>query len=213
MGNQPSAPAPPPPPPPPASAPPPPPPLPPPCDMACQKQKNLELLKKAMDETDKDADPEGYEKARIAYNTLLNGQGWLQGEKQRIGREEVMPVINNYKSTYDSLKADKQSQSMFVNLSNILTGQEQADSADNQFLQKQLAKEKDHAEVLNRMAELNAGTPQSPPQISGVYTYVPIVIDIVIVLLAISVLYFGFTKFFTPKSVSVIPPSVAGATT
>jgi hypothetical protein len=212
MGNQPSAPPPPPPPPAPPS-PPPPPPLPPPCDMACQKQKNLDLLRKAMEQTDKDTDPEGYEKARIAYNTLLNGQGWLQGEKQRIGREEVLPVIDNYKTTYESLKADKTSQSMFVNLSNILTGQEQADSSDNQFLQKQLMKEKDHADVLNRMSELNAGTPQAPPQISGAYTYVPIVIDIVIVILAIAVLYFGFTKFVTPKSVSIIPPSVTGATT
>lgn len=212
MGNQPSAPPPPPPPPAPPS-PPPPPPLPPPCDMACQKQKNLDLLRKAMEQTDKDTDPEGYEKARIAYNTLLNGQGWLQGEKQRIGREEVLPVIDNYKTTYESLKADKTSQSMFVNLSNILTGQEQADSSDNQFLQKQLMKEKDHADVLNRMSELNAGTPQAPAQISGVYTYVPIVIDIVIVILAIAVLYFGFTKFITPKSVSIIPPSVTGATT
>jgi hypothetical protein len=181
--------------------------------MACQKQKNLDLLRKAMEETDKDTDPEGYEKARIAYNTLLNGQGWLQGEKQRIGREEVLPVIDNYKTTYESLKADKTSQSMFVNLSNILTGQEQADSADNQFLQKQLMKEKDRADVLNRMSELNAGTPEAPPQISGAYTYIPIVIDIVIVILAISVLYFGFTKFITPKSVSIIPPSVTGATT
>jgi type IV secretory pathway VirB10-like protein len=212
MGNQPSAPAPPAPPPPPP-APPAPPPLPPPCDIACQKQKNLDLLKKTLDETDKETDPEGYEKARIAYNTLLYGQGWLQGEKQRIGREEVLPVIDNYKTTYESLKADKKSQSMFVNLSNILTGQEQADSADNQFLQKQLMKEKDHADVLNRMSELNAGTPEAPPQISGAYTYIPIVIDIVIVILAICVLYFGFTKFLTPKSVSIIPPSVSGATT
>jgi hypothetical protein len=212
MGNQPSAPAPPAPPPPPP-APPAPPPLPPPCDIACQKQKNLDLLKKTLDETDKETDPEGYEKARIAYNTLLYGQGWLQGEKQRIGKEEVLPVINNYRNTYESLKADKKSQSMFINLSNILTGQEQADSADNQFLQKELTKEKDRAEVLNRMSELNAGTPEAPPQISGVYTYIPIIIDIIIALLGIAVLYFGFTKFLYGNSNSTVQTSVAGATT
>jgi hypothetical protein len=83
MGNQPSA--------PPSAPPSPSPPLPPPCDPNCQKQKDLALLKVALDTAteNQDQDPAGYEKARIAYYTLLNGQGWLNTEKQRIATEDV----------------------------------------------------------------------------------------------------------------------------
>ena len=49
------------------------------CDLNCQKEKDLALLKTKLDDAEKtkDTDPDGYSKARIAYYTLLNGQGWL----------------------------------------------------------------------------------------------------------------------------------------
>ena len=199
MGNQPSAPQ------APAPAPPlpvSPPPLPPPCDINCQKQKDLALLKTALDSaTDtKDADPVGYEKARIAYYTLLNGQGWLNTEKQRIATQDVQPILTEYNSRYNTLKNQKQSQSVFVNLQNLLKGQENADAADNSFFKKQLSREKDKADVLSRLNTLQAS------QVN--YNYTPIFVDFIIFLLAIVIIYLMFTKFskiqsfFTTNAVS-----------
>lgn len=198
MGNQPSAPAPP-------SAPPPPPP-PPPCDLNCQKQKDLALLKSALDTAteNQDQDPAGYEKARIAYYTLLNGQGWLNTEKQRIATQDVQPVLNNYNTQYNALKGEKQSQSVFTNLSNALIAQETADTADNMFLKKQLTSEKDKADVMNRLNALSAGTPVNPQ--SG--SYIPLVIDILIGILIVGVLYLGFVKLESIKRIFGLSSSV-----
>lgn len=206
MGNQPSAPA-------PSSAPSPPPPPPlPMCDLNCQKQKDLALLKSALDTaTENQAqDPAGYEKARIAYYTLLNGQGWLNTEKQRIATHDVQPVLNNYNNQYNALKGEKQSQSVFTNLSNALKAQEGADTADNAFLKKQLGNERDKADVMNRMNDLATGTPENPQ--SG--SYIPLIVDIVIGILLIGVLFLGFTKIDSIKNMfGVSSTSVTSITT
>jgi hypothetical protein len=207
MGNQPSAPTPPAP--PAAPSPPPPPPLPPPCDPNCQKQKDLVLLKTALDTAteNQDQDPAGYEKARIAYYTLLNGQGWLNTEKQRIATQDVQPVLNNYNTQYNALKGEKQSQSIFTNLSNALTAQENVDSADNAFLKKQMAIEKDRADVMNRMNELASGTPENPQG------YMPLIIDILIGILIVGVIYLGIMKMDSIKNMFGFPTSVTDITT
>jgi hypothetical protein len=171
------------------------------------------LLKAALDTAteNQDEDPVGYEKARIAYYTLLNGQGWLNTEKQRIATDEVQPVLNNYTTQYNALKGEKQSQSIFTNLSNALIAQEGADTADNAFLRKQLDSEKDKADVMNRLNELATGTPQSN---SGSGSYIPLIVDIIIGLLIIVVLYLGFTKMNSIKNMFIAPPtSVTGITT
>lgn len=188
MGNQPSSPDPPP------TPPIAPPPLPPPCDLDCQKQKQLALLKSALDEEHEGT--EAYEKARIAYYTLLNGQGWLNTEKQRIATEVVEPVLKQYKTNYDALKSEKKSQAVFTNLSNALKSQEKADQSTNAFLKKEMTSEKDRADVLNRLNELNAGTPVSQPVPTS---YIPMLVDLLIALLAIGVLYFGYTKLDSIK--------------
>jgi hypothetical protein len=166
------------------------------CDLKCQKEKDLALLKAKLDsaEETKDTDPDGYSKARIAYYTLLNGQGWLQTEKQNIARNEVQPITQDIRRIYDSLKSEKQSQSMFASFMNA----SKADQESNAFLKKELNKEKDKADVLDRMNELGAG---NAPTSAGIYQYVPILIDILIVLLALAVVYVAYTKFFVSKPV------------
>lgn len=207
MGNQPSSPAPPSPPSQPTLAPPP---LPPPCDLNCQKQKQLALLKSALDQAEEGT--EDYEKARIAYFTLLNGQGWLNTEKQRIATEVVEPVLKQYRNTYDSLKSEKKTQAIFTNLSNMLSSQEEADQSTNTFLKKEMMAEKDRADVLNRLNNLNSGTPVSQPMPTGISAYMSIVVDILIALLAIGVLYLAYTKLSGVKQL-VDTTSVPSMTT
>ena len=208
MGNQSSSPTPPPQSSPTSSAPPP---LPPPCDLNCQKQKDLALLKTALDNAteNQSQDPAGYEKARIAYYTLLNGQGWLNTEKQKIATQEVQPVLDKYKSQYKTLKGEKQSQSIFTNLSNALIAKEGADSTDNAFLKKQLVAEKDKTDVMNRLNSFNTDRLISSQPTS----YIPLIMDIVNSILIIGVLYLGFTKIEKIKNMFGLSTSVTDITT
>lgn len=178
MGNAPSQP-------PPVPSPPvqpPPPPIPPPCDPECQKQNQLTVLKQKLDSIDPTVDPTDYEQARIAYFTLLNGPGWLAQEKQRIAKEDVQPVLSNYRQQFNALKGEQQSQGIFQNLANALKAQEGADQQSNAFLNKQLMSEKDKVDVATRLTQLDT-SPQDPS------AWISWLIDIVIAILGLVVLY------------------------
>jgi len=163
------------------------------CDLDCQKDKDLVLLKTALDnaEVNKQKDPVTYDKARIAYYTLLNGPGWLQGEKQRIAREDVAPVTVSYTTRFNALKDEKQSQSTFVSLADNLKAQQSADKMNNTFLDKAFNKEKDKADVLNRLQQFGGS---STINLTSFFTGT-LFIDFLILLLLLGILYFGFTKF------------------
>lgn len=184
MGNQPSAPA------PSSSAPPQlaPPPLPPVCDAPCQRQKLLTGLKATLDQKEQtqSQDPEGYEQARIAYYTALNGDGWLAQEKQRIAQDEISPKITGYTNQYNELKNKQSTQQVFVNLMGALEADQAGDEKDLEYLKKQVQEEKDRAAVLNRLAVL--GGSSSP-------SYAPIILDVVLALLGLGIVYMLYTKF------------------
>lgn len=185
MGNQPSSPTQ-----PPASIQP----LAPVCDAACHKQQLLTGLKTTLDQKEQtqSEDPSGYEQARIAYYTALNGDEWLVKEKTRISTDDVSPKITEYTTQYNDLKTQQSSQQVFVNMMNGLQTQEIGDEQDLHFLKKQLESEKDKASVLNRLTVL--GT-QPVPSIN----YIPILLDIVLAFLGIGVLYLLYNKFSTIK--------------
>jgi hypothetical protein len=172
-----------------------PPPLPPPCDLECQKQKKLVTLKRDLDSRDPIKDPEGYERARIAYYTLLRGQGWLAQEKSRVAKEEVEPVLSSYRQRFDSLKGEQQVHSTFKTLADAQKVQEQIDEEDGNTLKKYLQTEKDKAQVADRSAQLG-GIPSS---------YWGWIIDIIIALLGILVVYKGYTRFFGQITVTTTP--------
>lgn len=197
MGNQPSSPTPPS---LPASITPPPPPLPPPCDIQCQKEKQLALLKSNLDSINPDSDPAGYEKARIAYFTLLNGPGWLAQEKGRIAKEEVEPVLSSYTTQFNAMKSEQQTGSIFSNLATALKSQEAADEQSNQYLKKKLAAEKDKAETSDRLAQLGGGESTSP--------YISWVIDFIIAILGLFVAYKVYTRFAGSITISQSPPDL-----
>ena len=165
-------------------------PLPPVCDSNCQRQKLLTGLKSSLDQKEqtKTQDPEGYEQARIAYNTALYGDTWLATEKQRIANEEVSPKITSYTSQYDELKKKQSSQQVFVNVMNGLQAQEASDEQDLHDIKKQVQAEKDKADVLNRLTVLGGSSTPSTD-------YMPIILDVVVAVLGLIVLYLLYTKF------------------
>lgn len=180
MGNQPSQPQ-----------PQPSPPLTPPpvCDAECQRQNLLSGLKTTLDQKEqtKDQDPEGYEQARIAYYTALNGQGWLANEKTRLAKEDVSPKITAYTKQYEDLKKQQSSQQVFMNLMNSLKAQEYGDEQDLHFLKKQVQEEHDKADVMNRLTVLG-GQPSSS-------NYILIILDVILAVLGLGILYMLYKKF------------------
>jgi hypothetical protein len=167
----------------------------PPCDLECQKQKDLALLKKALDNSDPVKDPVGYQKARVAYMTLLNGAGWLSKEKNNIAQKEVQPILKEYRTKYESLKEE---QSMFTKFANSFKKQEAGEEESNRFLNKQLEHEKDQAQILDRLNQFGASSFSWQP-------YIQWGVDILITIAALYVAYLAYTKFFVSYT-STIPP-------
>jgi hypothetical protein len=134
--------------------------LPPVCDMACQRQKQLDGLKTALDTatTTKDSDPEGYEKARVAYYTLLEGNTWLATEKDTIAKQDIEPVLSQYSTQYNELKNRKKEQNIFVNLAATLKEQEKGDEEELAFLNEETGKDRVETDVLNRLTQIK-GSP------------------------------------------------------
>jgi hypothetical protein len=172
-------------------------PPPPVCDADCQRQKKLAGLKNTLDQKTltKATDPEGYEQARIAYFTELNGQGWLAEEKQRIANEEVSPKVTQYTTQYEQLKTQQQNQQVFLNLMNALKEEEAQDETDLDYLEKKANQEKDQVDVLNRLAVLNQG--QAPVATTN---YWPTILQVAIGILALIIVYLIYSKFGTLKS-------------
>lgn len=174
-------------------------PLPAVCGTECQRQKKLSGLKAALDAktATKATDPAGYEAARVAYMTELNGQGWLSKEKERIAKDEVEPVLTSYQNKYKSLKEDTKSQGVFANLMNMLKADESSNQEDLKFLKKQETSETDKANVLNRLNQLQSG--QQPTQ-----SYLPIIIDVALAILGIFIAYTIYQKFSSPTVSTVM---------
>lgn len=141
------------------------------CDLECQRQKNIVLLKLALDNTNKESEPEKYEQARIAYYTELNGSAWLEKDKERRAREELKPILTDFNTKYKELTDFKNSNKAFLNLSSVLTNQLKNDEEDNSYLNKQYNKEKTLTETLLRKNQLtNVSSPISTS--SWLYTFI-----------------------------------------
>lgn len=165
-----------------------------PCDLECQKQKDLKNLKAALDAAavNKDTDPSTYEKARIAYYTLLKGQGWLVNEKNKIARDEISQKITDYTTEYNNLKDQQKTQSVYSDMMKVLKLQEQDDTDDNKFLGKQIKSIKDKADTLNRLNQLGATQDYS--------SWLTIGIDAVILILGLIFAYTVFSKMNSIKA-------------
>jgi hypothetical protein len=167
-----------------------PPPIPPICDLQCQKDNQLKSLKTAMDTAfaKKESDPEAYEQSRIQYYTLLKGHGWLVSEKERIAKNELEPILSSYRTNYNTLKSEQESQKTFLDLANHLKSQETQGESNTIFLNEQLEKLKNDTNVLNRMKELQSAEQTNWNSIVG------IIIDVIITILGLLILYSFITK-------------------
>jgi hypothetical protein len=67
-------------------------------------------------ENSRDKSPQAYQDARMKYYTLLNGEEWVNEEKQRIAKAEVDPVAAKFKTEFEnkSLLVEQQGKTIDV---------------------------------------------------------------------------------------------------
>jgi hypothetical protein len=151
------------------------------CDIQCQKNKQLSTLLTNLHEatTRKGVDPEAYEQARIAYYTLKEGNTWLQAEKEKIARQKIDPIINQYKTRYAELQARKDTKDTEV-----------GDEDEARFIHAQIQEEQNRAGVHKRLRELG---PVSQ-------SWFPLFLDVLIGILILLIVYLAITKFSAIQS-------------
>lgn len=162
------------------------------CDARCQKQKRLDALKTVMQTG---PTPEAKEQARLQYYTLKDGQGWLRHEKEKIARQEILPIVQNLESKHASLQAQLARKNQQVMTPPV---QEVGDEAEARYIQKQV----DEANVLNRTFQLG----QPPATVQELYAWIPTLLDVLIGLLGLVLVYLVFVakklnRFIWPESV------------
>jgi hypothetical protein len=161
------------------------------CGSECQKEKQLSGLLLAMQSSN---DPQAYEKARIQYYTLKDGQGWLRQEKERLARAEVAPVLTKLSAQYDNLKAELAKRTEINKYIQMTQAQKITDENRSAFLTKSLKREKDKVDVATRLSELGGGAFTS--------SWMPIVLDVIIGVLGLYLAYTVFNKVRSRFSVS-----------
>jgi len=171
----------------------------PPCGPDCLRQRKLDALKMAMDmaEKNKAQNPTAYSEARTNYYTLLKGQGWLVAEKQKVAQEEIEPVLGRYAQAYRELESKDKTQKYAVKLASAVKSHEE----DNNLLTKEVQKVQDKTDVLKRQTELSSSSP-SLTQNTNFGTYLPWILDGIIVLLGLAVIFMIYRR------VTYVPPTV-----
>ena len=170
----------------------PPAPLPPVCDLDCQRKKDLAVLTKNLDDATatKSIDPSKYIKARNAYYTFVEGPGWIDGEREKLAKQEVEPILKQYSNRFESLKKEEESQKIFVNLADAIKSKQDNSGYDQQYLKRVLVSQKNQADSTDRLNQLN----------SDFSSYLPYLIDFLIIGIVLFACVIAITKLDKIKS-------------
>jgi len=177
---------------------------PPACDIACQKNKRLATLLSTLQEATvhKGTNPEAYEKARMNYYTLKEGQSWLHTEKEKIANNKVTPLLDMYTKQFQTLQTAADKKAAVKQALDDAKAGEVGDEDETRFIHSQIEKEYNKAGVQTRLMEL---TKSPVPEPSSIPMYFDILMGFLI--LVIVYLLFGAGKWQTIQNY-FSPPSV-----
>lgn len=161
------------------------------CDTACQRQKQLDGLLTTMHNTE-NKNPEEYEKARISYYTLKDGQEWLVKEKDRLAKQEVEPILKTIDTKYEYLQKKVRDKKEQEDLINSLKLQEVGDEEESRHINNELMKEKDKVGVAQRLSLF-----KTPSLLTIMPYWLSTTLDIIISILSLFIAYSLFNKFRT----------------
>jgi hypothetical protein len=127
------------------------------CDIQCHRDKQLKQLSSAMVTAiqNKEKNPEAYEKARTAYYTVKEGQGWLSKDKEEKANQEINPILDSYQSKFDKMKQDMIYQSVAAQAKQDVLNSQVGDEDEVRFIHSQIEKEREEASVYQRTKELS----------------------------------------------------------
>lgn len=159
------------------------------CDIQCQRDKQLKTLNSAMVAAiqNKDTNPEAYEKAKVDYYTVKEGQGWLSKDKEDKANQAVQPILDSYQTKFDKMKDDIKYQTMRLQAKQDALNSQVGDEDEVRFIQSQIEKEREAASVYRRTKELE-GLPVD------VYAWLPSFLDFLLSITILWVVYLIFVE-------------------
>lgn len=159
------------------------------CDIQCQRDKQLKQLNSAMVAAiqNKDTNPEAYEKAKVDYYTVKEGQGWLSKDKEDKANQAVQPILDSYQTKFDKMKDDIKYQTMRLQAKQDALNSQVGDEDEVRFIQSQIEKEREAASVYRRTKELE-GLPVD------VYAWLPSFLDFLLSITILWVVYLIFVE-------------------
>lgn len=97
-------------------------------------------------ENGRDQNPDGYQQARVSYYTLLQGDGWLTSEEQRV-RAEVQKEVQSYQDRILSLSKRLDAQSQYSDIIRNTSERVLQAKDDMQFMVDSFAEQLDKINV------------------------------------------------------------------
>jgi hypothetical protein len=161
------------------------------CDVQCHRDKELKRLSSDVLRIipNREKDPEAYEKARTAYYTVKEGQGWVAAENEKKANEAVQPILDSYQAKFDKMKEDMIYADAAAQAKQDALNNQVGDEDEVRFIHREIMKERDEASVYQRLQEL-AGIPVD------VYAWLPSFLDLV---LGVTILVLVFQIFIQGK--------------
>jgi len=169
-------------------------PVPPLCDLECQRKKKREALKNAIGFA---SNPEQKYQAYQQYNTATQGQGWLSTEKESTAKRDIDLRLEAYINKYKELTEEQQKTSALGDLAKNLEVNEMIGKKTTHFLRKDLQREKDRRDVLDRMNILQVPLVSSSMDNTSA-SWLPWLFDAIILLLVGYLGYSLWTKYQAP---------------
>ncbi len=157
-------------------------------------------------ENARDRAPDAYQRARIAYYTLLNGDTWLSQERERVARAEVDPIIQKYRNDYVALSSQLNQQTQAYDTMQGIKDKvfrvkdDLSYSAD--LLMGHVQKIRSQIMLDRRKRESGEGQPDW-------YGWVDMTLNILLVVALVAAVWFVFKKLRSPKAPGAAPAAPA----
>lgn len=167
----------------------------------------FEALQQA--ENSRDTQPEAYQRARVAYYSLLRGPEWMETERERLERTDVLPEINRYQQAYQDVETRRSVQqrmqdAMMAVKSGVLSLKDDIQYTTTLF--------KDQLEELkNQIQQERRGRSTPPPETSWTEFALNVAILIGLILAAGLIVWKLYGKILSTPTLPVPPtPSRLG---
>jgi len=157
-------------------------------------------------ENARDKAPDAYQQARIAYYTLVKGEGWAAEERERVARAEVDPIIQKYRNDYVALSSQLNQQTQAYDTMQGIKDKvfrvkdDLSYSAD--LLMGHVQKIRSQIMLDRRKRESGEGQPDW-------YGWVDMTLNILLVVALVAAVWFVFKKLRSPKAPGAAPAAPA----